>query len=928
MFVWNCVLLAGILGLAFREILLTSNIVTTTTTTTTAMANDLMQIVMTLTAIMALAFLCLIAAILVFGLWMLKNALDDEVRRRAKDADSLTARSQELEDRSGGKLGAISDVTALEQRYRALSGRLLALTASSSPLESSAKPAFAEEVLVARVNNAVLAGAPPPSPPSSTPPPLSPRTTSLGPSPDEYLQALRRLLHQAEKLRAGIEEREGGRGERPLSAVVVEANETERADLAHKMKTQDQQVADIRDSLTELESHRDSVMLMASQEEAANIRVQIEALRSEWSRLSDAHSSKMAKWHRAMEQWRTVDSGTKDITNWLQTAEGKLSTARNTLDPKEADALYKELEVSLRQHQGHVTRMNSAGEEILQGTTALSANRLREKLELINHRWKVLCSEVLTRQKRSMKENSVEPSEFTTEMDDLFSWIDEAENILTSSLRPDLLYLEALLEKIKDREDELSARQANLASVNSGGAALLKSTSLTDEDRTNIQRDLDNLNHGWSKLTKDLPQRVSQIEGEIKRIKQLHEEVNTLQQTLVTTRRMQEAMASADQDENSNVEHKKISDTLRNNQLHLNRVNEQYHQFLQSCKTQEVGVPEPLQVKVRKVNSEFKELQDMITAAQYQKREKEVEVVKQEPDEDEPRIVEIMDQAQIVQVESSGRQREAPSTSSWLEFDKSVSELRDWLRLLEHMLRSQKVAVGDIKDIEQMRTKQMTHLTDMEAKEIQVDKVLAASSVLQNSMDNAGDRQTLKERTEKLRLDFEVTREHVNQRKSYLDSLLNECRMFDQSYASLEQWLTQTEAKIDTMESQPGAQDAVTAHEELQEDVDKHQEAVENLKREGERLVDENSTEDTHQVKKQLERLTNRWSLLLNRLTSQWKRLQTSVDSGHQFEPALEEFMTWIEGCDSSFTSLAQQTAAQDLQDNEDLANAFLEQFK
>ncbi|GFR63471.1 dystrophin [Elysia marginata] len=232
----------------------------------------------------------------------------------------------------------------------------------------------------------------------------------------------------------------------------------------------------------------------------------------------------LQKWHRAMEQWRTVDTGTKDITVWLQSAEGKLSTARNTLDPTEADALYKELEVSLRQHQGDVTRMNSAGEEILQGTSALTAHRLRDKLELINHRWKVLCAEVLTRQKRSMKENSVEPSEFTTEMDDLFSWIDEAENILASSLRPDLHYLEALLEKIK-------------------------------------------VGH------------VSYVVG--------------------------------------------VESDLR--------------QHRESPPT--------------------------------------------------------------------------PSTASWLEFDKSVSELRDWLRLLEHMLRSQKVAVGDLKDIEQMRTKQMVSLS-------------------------------------------------------------------------------------------------------------------------------------------------------------------------------------------------------------------------
>lgn len=47
------------------------------------------------------------------------------------------------------------------------------------------------------------------------------------------------------------------------------------------------------------------------------------------------------------------------------------------------------------------------------------------------------------------KEQSVEPTEFTNEMDELFSWIDETENIIGSSLRPNIVYLEALLEKVK-----------------------------------------------------------------------------------------------------------------------------------------------------------------------------------------------------------------------------------------------------------------------------------------------------------------------------------------------------------------------------------------------------------------------------------------------------------------------------------------------
>ena len=41
----------------------------------------------------------------------------------------------------------------------------------------------------------------------------------------------------------------------------------------------------------------------------------------------------------------------------------------------------------------------------------------------------------------------------------------------------------------------------------------------------------------------------------------------------------------------------------------------------------------------------------------------------------------------------------------WSEFDHSVAELKDWLTLLERMLRSQRVTVGDVEEIEQMALK-------------------------------------------------------------------------------------------------------------------------------------------------------------------------------------------------------------------------------
>lgn len=55
---------------------------------------------------------------------------------------------------------------------------------------------------------------------------------------------------------------------------------------------------------------------------------------------------------------------------------------------------------------------------------------------------------------------------------------------------------------------------------------------------------------------------------------------------------------------------------------------------------------------------------------------------------------------------------EVNQSSLILDFDRSVAELRDWLTLLERMLKSQRVTVGDISDIEQTIMKQKVYPRD------------------------------------------------------------------------------------------------------------------------------------------------------------------------------------------------------------------------
>ena len=54
--------------------------------------------------------------------------------------------------------------------------------------------------------------------------------------------------------------------------------------------------------------------------------------------------------------------------------------------------------------------------------------------------------------------------------------------------------------------------------------------------------------------------------------------------------------------------------------------------------------------------------------------------------------------------------------------------------------------------------------------------------------------------------------------------------------------------------------------QKLQEEVNGRQATVDDLKRLAEKLIEDYSDDDTHNTRTQLERLSNRWSCLLNRL--------------------------------------------------------------
>ena len=63
----------------------------------------------------------------------------------------------------------------------------------------------------------------------------------------------------------------------------------------------------------------------------------------------------------------------------------------------------KDLEDGIASHQTTVTTVNGTGEEIIKQSTQFEGDMLREKLNTINRRWQVVCSEVADRRDRYVR---------------------------------------------------------------------------------------------------------------------------------------------------------------------------------------------------------------------------------------------------------------------------------------------------------------------------------------------------------------------------------------------------------------------------------------------------------------------------------------------------------------------------------------------
>ncbi|KAF0023578.1 hypothetical protein F2P81_024208 [Scophthalmus maximus] len=271
--------------------------------------------------------------------------------------------------------------------------------------------------------------------------------------------------------------------------------------------------------------------------------------------------------------------------------------------------------------------------------------------------------------------------------------------------------------------------------------------------------------------------------------------------------------------------------------------------------------------------------------------------------------------AQSVQMEEAGSspRPETPSTlteaegemeGSLLEVDldsyqTTLEEVLTWLLSAEDALQIQDEVSDDVEEVKDQFHTHEAFMMELTAHQSSVGNVLQAGNQLiaQGNLTEE-EEDEIREQMSLLNSRWESLRVASMDRQARLHEVLMDLQQ--QQLQQLSDWLTQTEARIRKIETEPAAKDVevykelIEQHKELQNDLEAEQVKVNSLTHMVV-VVDENSGESaTAALEEQLQSLGERWAAVCRWTEERWQKLQEVFMVWQQLLSDQSLFREWL----------------------------------
>uniref|UniRef100_A0A7N4Q1I4 Dystrophin n=1 Tax=Sarcophilus harrisii TaxID=9305 RepID=A0A7N4Q1I4_SARHA len=665
---------------------------------------------------------------------------------------------------------------------------------------------------------------------------------------------------------------------------------------------QEESLKNVKDNLQRISSQVDVIhnkktaaLQNAIPVEATKIKEALTQLNLQWETVNKIYKDRQGRFDRCVEKWRRFHYDMKIFNQWLTEAEQFLDKTKHpdNLDHTKYRWYLKELQDGISRQQTVVKELTVTGEEIIEQSSKGDASILEDKLDYLNVRWQEICRQLEERKKRLEEQKNI-LSEFEGDLNEFILWLKEAESIVSIPLEPgNEQQLKDVLKKVKLRVEELPGHQGILKQLNESGSTVLISETINPEEHNKLENKRKEANLRWIKISKELPEKQKEIEALLKNFVQFEEELHHLTLWLIPIKSQLEFYNQANQTEPFDI--KEIEAAVQAKQPDVEGIlSKGWHLY------KEKSVTEPVKRKLEDLSSDWKAINHLLE--DIRGKPKEVASGPTVPGVSPGQTVTVVTQT-LVTKETTISKLEMPSSlllevPALADFNKAWTELTDWLSLLDRVIKTQKVMVGDLEDINDMIIKQKATLQDLEQRRPQLEELITAAQNLKNKTGNQEARTIITDRIEKIQSQWDEVQEHLQRRRQQLNEMLKDSAQWLEAKKEAEWTLEKAKARLESWKEIPYTMEGIrkqsTEIKQLAKELRQWQINVDVANDLARKLLRDYSTDDTRKVQMITDNINGSWADINKRVNEREAALEAAHRLLQQFPLDLEKFLAWL----------------------------------
>ncbi|MGH0165245.1 UNVERIFIED_CONTAM: hypothetical protein FKN15_062821 [Acipenser sinensis] len=529
--------------------------------------------------------------------------------------------------------------------------------------------------------------------------------------------------------------------------------------------------------------------------------------------------------------------------------------------------------------------------------------QIEDGLTQLNSEWDTV-NRMYNDRKGCFDKSVEEWRQFHCDLSDLTQWVTEAEQLLADGNGPDgVLDLDKAKMQQQALANEMNSKNEKLNWLNTNGPQILSSRGMNLQERDKHVTKLRAVNMNWSKVSRELLDMVGEVEVNLQNQSQFQDKMNQL---AVWVSVKQQKLSGRGPSQMSASELQMLETTMKESKTEMEDL---LARSVDLQKRQQLLPQE--KSKVEQLAADWKTLDLLVKEVVQQP----VVSCTQQVTQQRVTVPSAVQMASLVTSEATHQTMQSPDLVAPTDLNETATELADWLVLIDQMLKSNIVTVGDVDEIKATIGLLKRTKADLEQRHPQLEDIFTLAQNIKNKTSNVDVRTFITEKLERVRNQWDSTQHGVETRLQQFEEMVTDSNQWEERRREVEMLIGQNEVHLHNLQqlSKEPLTKQLADYKMFLQDLNKGQITVKAFNDVSGKLLCDYPNDDTRRVKETTDRNNMAWNTINNRASDRQSLLDSDIKMLQTSLKEMEGFLKWLQEAETTGNVLADASQRESL---------------